>query len=128
MTAYALRDGDEMILVDSLTGPLRPKGSLDAKAEGAGAPQCSGRVVRRAGGPLSLGPPAQYERLRSSVAALVARLTFVSLLPVALVARLTFIAELPRGLVGKGRAGSGQAEEDAEHEYRNLAFHRRLPS
>jgi hypothetical protein len=47
------------------------------------------------------------------VAALVARLAFVSLLPVALVARLPFIAELPRGLVGKGRTGSGQAEEDA---------------
>jgi hypothetical protein len=76
-------------------------------------PQCSGRVVRRAGGPLFLGPPAQCKRLRCSVAALVARLAFVSLLPVALVARLPFIAELPRGLVGKGRTGSGQAEEDA---------------
>jgi hypothetical protein len=30
MTAYALRDGEDTILVDPLSGPLRPKGSLDA--------------------------------------------------------------------------------------------------
>jgi hypothetical protein len=30
MTAYALRDGEGTILVDPLSGPLRPKGSFDA--------------------------------------------------------------------------------------------------